>query len=291
MKKILFDTDIGSDIDDALALAYLLREPECELLGITTVSGQPVERAKLASAICRAAGRDDIPIYPGLEGPILGRQLQPRAAQAEKLCNWSHREEFGMFSAVEFMRRTIRENPGEVTLLAVGPMTNVAALFLLDPEIPSLLDSLVLMCGDFGEGTTRNEWNSKCDWAATACIYGKKVRLHRSFGLNVTLLLTLEREEVERNFRADIMAPVKDFAYTWFAGGGKRMVFHDPLAALSIFHPEVCGYKRGNATICTDRPGSLGYSTFEENEDGMHEIAVTVDKERFFTLYFDTVNS
>ena len=64
--KVLFDTDIGSDIDDAVALAYLLAQPHCELMGITTVSGQPIERAKLASAICTAAAQD-VRIVPGTE--------------------------------------------------------------------------------------------------------------------------------------------------------------------------------------------------------------------------------
>lgn len=59
---VLFDTDIGSDIDDAVALGYLLNQPRCELVGITTVSGEARERAALADAICRAAGRRDIPI-------------------------------------------------------------------------------------------------------------------------------------------------------------------------------------------------------------------------------------
>ncbi len=289
MKKILFDTDIGSDIDDALALAYLLKEPECELLGITTVSGEPVERAMIASAICHVAGRDDIPIYPGLEGPYLGQQRQPKAQQAEKLSNWEHKKEFPMFGAIEFMRRTIRENPGEVTLLAVGPMTNVGTLFMLDPEIPSLLGSLVLMCGDFDKGTKRNEWNSKCDWVSTAGIYSKKVSLHRSFGLNVTTKVVILREDVDAKLAGDIMAPVKDFAHTFFNGGAKQMTFHDPLAAVAIFHPEVCTYKRGNVMICTDRPNE-GYSTFEENAEGIHEIAVTVDSDKFFDIYLGAVN-
>lgn len=64
MEKILLDTDIGGDIDDAVCLAYLLREPQCELLGITTVCGQPQRRAEIADAICRSAGRD-IPIARG----------------------------------------------------------------------------------------------------------------------------------------------------------------------------------------------------------------------------------
>lgn len=289
MKKILFDTDIGSDIDDALALAYLLREPECELLGITTVSGEPVKRAMLASAICHAAGRDDIPIYPGLEGPYLGKQRQPYATQAEKLPNWEHKKDFPMFEAIEFMRRTVRENPGEVTLLAVGPMTNIVTLFALDPEIPSLLEGMVLMCGDFEEGTPRNEWNSKCDWVATAGVYSAAVKLHRSFGLNVTLRLTLPRENVESELVGDIMRPVKDFAYKWFENGAERMIFHDPLAAVAVFHPEACIYKRGNVNICTENPNE-GYSTFTESADGKHEIAVDVDNKRFFEIYLEAVN-
>ena len=67
-EKVLFDTDIGSDIDDALALAYLLKEPRCELLGITTVTSFPEQRAAMCSVICRHAGRPDIPIHVG--GPV-----------------------------------------------------------------------------------------------------------------------------------------------------------------------------------------------------------------------------
>ena len=82
--KVLFDTDIGTDIDDAVCLAYLLAQPACELLGITTVSGEPTKRAMLASALCRAAGKD-IPIFPGTEEPLLIEQRQPRAQQADAL--------------------------------------------------------------------------------------------------------------------------------------------------------------------------------------------------------------
>ena len=64
--KILLDTDIGSDIDDAVCLAYLLANPACELLGITTVSGEPERRAMLASAQCRVAGRE-VPSLPDVE--------------------------------------------------------------------------------------------------------------------------------------------------------------------------------------------------------------------------------
>ncbi len=290
MKKVLFDTDIGSDIDDALAIAYLLGEKECDLLGVTTVSGCPVERAKLVSAICTAAGREDIPIYPGMEGPFVGKQWQPNVPQAEKLCNWPHKEDYPMFEAIEFMRRTIRENPHEVTLLAVGPMTNVATLFAIDPEIPSLLEGLVLMCGRFCDGVEKPEWNAKCDYAATYGIYAKRTPIHRSYGLNVTLQLTIDAKEARESFtESKVMQPVMDFAEKYFERID-RMIFHDPLAAMAIFHPDICTYKKGNVSIDVTNPDTLGRTLFEETEDGNHEIAVTVDRDRFFEKYLETVN-
>ena len=71
-KKILLDTDIGSDIDDCLALAYLLKEPDCEILGITTVSGEADKRAAMVDAICRNVGITDMPIFRERSGRSLG---------------------------------------------------------------------------------------------------------------------------------------------------------------------------------------------------------------------------
>ena len=82
--KVLLDTDIGSDIDDAVCLAYLLAQPACDLLGITTVSGEADKRAMMASALCRVAGVE-IPIFPGAEEPLLVPQKQTRAPQAAVL--------------------------------------------------------------------------------------------------------------------------------------------------------------------------------------------------------------
>ena len=75
-EAVFLDTDIGSDIDDAFCLAYLLARPDCELIGITTVSGQPQVRARLASALCAVAGRD-VPIVPGIAAPLAGADRRP----------------------------------------------------------------------------------------------------------------------------------------------------------------------------------------------------------------------
>ena len=199
--KVLLDTDIGSDIDDAVCLAYLLAQPQCDLLGITTVTGEPVERAKMASALCKVAGKD-IPIYPGVEDPMLIPLKQKKAPQASALERWPHETEFPQGEAVEFLRRTIRANPGEVTLLAIGPLTNIGLLFGVDPEIPSLLKSLVLMCGVFTNklaGVGPREWNAIGDSHATAMVYKAAPPVHRSIGLDVTCQCQMDAAEVREH--------------------------------------------------------------------------------------------
>ena len=87
--KVLLDTDIGGDIDDAVCLAYLLANPQCELLGITTVTSEPIKRAQLASVLCTIAEKN-IPVYPGTANPLLIPQLQTKCDQAFALKNWKY---------------------------------------------------------------------------------------------------------------------------------------------------------------------------------------------------------
>jgi purine nucleosidase len=289
-ERILLDTDIGSDIDDALCLAYLLAHPRCDLAGITTVSGEPGRRAAIASALCRAAGKN-VPIHAGAPVPLLAEQRQPRASQAEALrsdgvVRWPHRTDFPPGTAVEFLRRTIREDPGNVTLLAIGPLTNLALLFRVDPEIPSLLGRLVLMCGSFLGTPSRHggaEWNALCDPHATAIVYAARPREHRSIGLDVTLQVSITADEARRRFAHGLLRPVLDLAEVWFRTAD-RVVFHDPLAAVSLFEPEVCRFARG--TVAVDLDAAPGRTGWTPSADGPHEIAVEVDPARFKEVFF-----
>jgi purine nucleosidase len=286
--KVLLDTDIGSDIDDAVCLAYLLAQPECELLGITTVSGEPVQRAMIASAVCTLAGQQ-IPIYPGAADPLLVPQRQTRAQQASALDRWPHEREFPRGQAIEFLRQTIRTHPGEVTLLAIGPMTNVALLFAADPEIPSLLKSLVLMCGVFTSQLPRVgplEWNALLDPHATAMIYRAPVAQHRSVGLDVTCQVVMDAAEVRERFRAPLLQPVRDFAEVWFHER-PEITFHDPLAAAAIFEPQICTFTRGTVEVELASPRLGGLTFWRPDGDAPpHEVALHVDRERFFEHYF-----
>ena len=292
MEKIILDTDIGSDIDDAVCLAYLLKQPKCDLLGITTVSGEPEKRAMMASVLCKVVGKDGIPIYPGIENPLVTPIVQPKAQQAKLLDRWAHDKKLPKGEAIEFLRRTIRENPGEITLLAIGPMTNIAALFIIDPEIPSLLKDLILMCGVFSYKLHNNiiltEWNALNDPYATKIVYEAKAKRIRSIGLDVTMKVIMDKQECKDSFTADIMEPVFDFAGVWFENAD-HIVFHDPLAATTIFDDKICRFEKGDIQVETNSHFLGGLTKFSSSADGINEVAVDVDSNLFFKHFFDVV--
>jgi len=289
--KVLLDTDIGSDIDDAIALAYLLSHPECELMGITTVSGEPEKRAEMASAICHNAGKANIPIHAGCPQAIQVDIRQKTAEQAAALGRRPRCRNFASYTAIPFLRDVIRSRPREVTLLAIGPLTNVALLFALDPEIPSLLGQLVLMCGRFMD-RMQGEWNAINDPHATALVYGAGCQArpmrHVSYGLDVTTRCTLPADEVRERFTARVLEPVRDFAEVWFSRSDK-VTFHDPLAAACLFKPELCTYRKGLIRVPQEGP-TAGWTVLDPNASpAPHTVAVNVDPERFFEHFFSVV--
>jgi len=285
-EKIIFDTDIGSDIDDAICLAYLLAKPECELLGITTVSGEADNRAMIASMICKAAGKH-IPIFPGAEEPLTIPQKQPIARQAKVLPAWEHDKKFPHGEAIEFMRQTIRKNPGEINLIAVGPLTNIALLFMIDPEIPHLLKSLVMMGGVFiNLNPYPTEWNIRCDPHAAAIVYRSHANMHKSIGLDVTLKVTMAVSDVQNRFKSTSLKPVLDIINAFYKPTD-NITFHDPLAVVTIFNSEICLFKKGKVEVEISGERGEGFTSWEQHESGgFHEVAAEVNSQNFFTEYF-----
>lgn len=302
-EKILLDTDIGTEVDDAITLAYLLANPEAELVGITTVTGESIERAKMASVFCKVAGKD-IPIYAGCEKPILVPQIELYAPQKKILDKWVHDSKFSPNKAVTFMQEMIHRYPGEITLLCIAPLTNVGLLFAIDPEIPKLLKRIVLMCGSptyvrydntsekmsamqdsdhivlGSKGVLEN--NALIDPHATKIVYEAEVAEHITCGLNVTSQLIMKPQEAEAIFCHPLLQPVMDVAREWFKDE-ERVTFHDPLTAVSLFHDDVCTFETGNLMIDTQSSLLAGFTYWRPAPDGKHKVAMTVDKQKFFT--------
>jgi len=284
---ILLDTDIGSDIDDAVALAYLLRQPRCELIGITTVTGDVDQRSALAAAVCDAAGRPDIPVHSGASKPLVHGPGQPLVPQYAALASRPHRKGFPANTAVEFLRSAIRARPGEVTLLTIGPLTNIALLFAIDPEIPGLLKQVVSMAGVFWPhvwGPT--EWNCRVDPVANAITMNARPPRHVLYGLDVTYECQMKTDEVRKRFAVPTFDIVRDLAEVWFGKSKEGMTFHDPLAAAAIFKPELCTYRDGKIVADANMGELAGITAFHPEEHGPHRVAATVDAPAFFQEYF-----
>jgi len=290
--KILLDTDIGSDIDDAVCLAYLLAQPRCELMGITTVTGEAAERAMMADVLCKVAGRE-IPIFAGLENPLIVPARQPRAPQYQAAAKWPHRREFPG-NAIDFLRNTIRSHPHEITLLTIGPLTNIAAMLSVDPQIARLLKSLVMMGGNFtpvrgSDGRSiYAEWNILNDPHAAAIVFHADIPLVHAIGLDVTLQVTMPSAEVRRRFEKKLLRPVLDFAEVWFSHAQDRITFHDPLAATTIFDEEICEFEAGNIDVELNSEKLAGFTFWNpDSKAARHQVAKTVNSKRFFEHYFE----
>ncbi len=292
---VLLDTDPGSDIDDVIALAYLLRQPRCDLVGVTTVSGRTEERAGIVDYVLRAAGRGEVPVHAGLAGPVCGGPGQPEVPQYAAIAGLPHRRDFERGAAVGFIRETIRKRPGEVVLLTIGPMTNVAAGLLMDPELGGMLKGVVTMGGRFfpppgwmGDGKW-SEWNILCDPTAGKMFYERRFANHVSYGLDVTERCTMGAAEVRARFGGiPVLRELLSMAEVWFSRS-ERITFHDPLAAVGIFDPGVCEYEKGTVSLepsASDQAASRTYFTTGVDGGGPHTVARRVDVGRFFEGYF-----
>jgi purine nucleosidase len=286
---ILLDTDIGNDIDDALALAYLLRQPRCELVGVTAATGDPVQRAQLAKWLCIRAGKPEIPVAAGLVGPLLTGPGQPHVHQYPAMPASETPEV--RTDAIDFMRETIRARPHEITLLAIGPMTSVGALFAADPELPGLLKQTVLMCGSYGvtDLGRPTEWNAHVDPVAAGILFRQAVPgTLTAVGLDVSLACKLDLPTFWKGFEGEdpLLQSVTAMAQIWAEGAG-LVYFHDPLAASLIFLPELCRLARGTVDVELLE----GETRWSESEEGPHRVPDSVDSESFFEDYFDIVRS
>lgn len=292
MKKILLDTDIGGDIDDAVCLAYLLKEPQCNLLGITTVSGEPEKRAAVANAICRTVDKD-IPIVAGLDSTLQPVPVYPTPDGASALNNWKH-DTYQPSDAPAFMHQMIKNHPHEIELIGIGNMTNIATLFRDYPDTPGLLKSLYVMNGYFADEPLPEPWYNWNAWAdplASKLVFDSKVNVHKVIALEVTEMLTIQAERATELFHtnSNLNKAVLDFGNAWLESSN-QLTLHDPLVAVSIFHPEICQFERGFVTVETNDEQSMGATTFTLNRNGHVEIARTVDKEAFYSILCNTLN-
>ena len=166
--KLVLDTDIGGDIDDALALALALNSTEIELLAVTTVNTDPPLRARIAAKMLRTWGREDVPVAPGQRDMFDGSPTYEKDINQAAVLTGDDQQPGG--DGVDLIIDTVGSHPGEVDLVSIGPMTNIAVAFQRAPELAAKVGRLVIMGGSL-HSERKVESNIKCDPAAAAYVF------------------------------------------------------------------------------------------------------------------------
>lgn len=272
--KVIYDTDPG--VDDAMALYFALAHPAIDLVGISTTFGNvTVEQAAINALYLSALAGRNIPVTKGAAMPLRKPMPAPPAHihGADGLGNLPTRlpveGRFDPRTSAQFMVDMARAQPGEITLVAVGPLGNLSLALELEPRLPRLLREVVLMGGTLLEPgnvspvAEANIWN---DPDAAAQVFGAGWNQLTMVGLDVThrvilpLSLFKKMADHQRHVATDTLHHAVSFYANHYSGLHPRVAAihgcfgHDVLAFLYLVHPELFTLERGQVRVATTGP-------------------------------------
>ncbi len=251
---VLIDTDIGDDIDDALALALALRSPEIELLGVTTVFGDTRLRARLAAHVLRVFGHEDIPVAAGQQMPLMLRHRPSGVPQVAILDTCATSSELSLYSGPELIIQTAIAHHGNLTLLCLGPLTNVATALTIEPRLFMAIRNIVMIGGT--SGFPLPEWNVRSDAQAAQIVLASGAPV-TMLGWNVTKCCQLRESDIERlgyenspqtHLLSQLLAVWQRHRPRWHP---KLPYLHDPLTIVALCAPELFHFEVMTARVFT----------------------------------------
>ena len=296
MQKIILDTDIGDDIDDALALAFAIMSGKLDILGVTTVFRNAEQRAELACCLLEALGRTDIPVYSGIGKTLLQSipdweqvAASHRPRQMEVLKKQQPSIQPMPSNAVDFIIDTVMAGEGDITLVPIGPFTNIAAAFTIEPRLAQKTQ-IVMMGG--ATDRVRPEWNALCDPEATRVVFGTGVPI-TMVGLDVTTKCVMSYEQVKTIGAIDrpINQICSELIHLW--GGDNpepRPTLHDPLAVAILLDSTLCEMREMRIeveTLADHLRGATVPTTGEPNAS----VCTSVDAARFMDYFVQILTS
>jgi purine nucleosidase len=272
---VILDTDIGDDIDDALALALALQSPELRVLAITTVLHQGERRADLTYRILELYHRTDIPVGVGAEQPLLAASNNLPIKQTQALASDYHMPLDRRRNGLELLIETVMRSPEKVTLLAYGPATNVAIALRAEPRLAGKLERIVLMNGVFFRPGL--EYNTFRDPEASQIVYTSGIPV-TTVGLDVTTQCRLSAENLAQMESSSFenVKFLRKLIGLWQNGNAEqRPTLHDPLAVLVTFRGDLIDTVQGKVTVETKgSPGlSYGLTVFRPDASGSVSVA------------------
>jgi inosine-uridine nucleoside N-ribohydrolase len=283
---ILFDTDIGTDVDDAYALALALASPEVDLRGVTTVGSDAESRAWMVCRMLTAVGRRDVPVAWG---------RAPQAAEAIE-GQIQYRQHPGVVfnrtikpvkeTAVDLLYSRLKAEPDKLTLVPVGPLTNIARLLTEHPDCKPWIKRIVLMGGSVRVGYEPRsvpcpEWNIKCDIPAAQTVFTSGIPLVVA-PLDATASLKLEEPLRRKLFAActPLTYQVQALYQLW---NQPTPTLFDPAAVALAFTEEF--FTMEDLSLEVDDKGFTRIGKGKPNA----RVATSVKGDKFLAWYVDRV--
>ena len=286
-KKIILDTDIGDDIDDAFALALAVKSPELKVIGVC-IENAIDGRTKIALKLLHLEGRDDIPVAKGLEVPgLIGK---PQANQVSWSIDYDLTKPCKL-NAVDFIISKVKESPGEITIISIGPLTNIAMALKKSPEIKGMINEIVVMGGPFYIGygikieqKPGSDYNLGCDPKASKSIFTSGIPI-LSVGLQVTAHLKLWKENRDRirNANTSLTNSLCELYHLW---SGEVPTLYDPLAVAVTIDQTFVDKSSVHVEI-----GDNGDTWVLEGLIPNVDVCTFVDKNRFMDFFMNRILS
>lgn len=311
---VIIDCDPGHD--DAMAILWALAAPELEVLAVTTVAGnQTIEKVtNNAIKVLTKAGRSDIPVAMGAKQPLIrklvvGGEVVHGSSGLEgpvlPECGFAPSK----LSALELLVKTLEESEEKITLVPIGPLTNIAALFITRPDLKEKIERLSIMGGGayMGNWTPAAEYNIWADPEAAKVVFNSGLPIIMA-GLDVThkAYITREENEVLRaqgNEISVFAAELIDYfsKYHYEVEGFPGCTMHDPTAIAALIYPDMftsitCNVDvevSGELTTGMTVVDTIGYKEkiFGEKVDKNTTVLFNVDRPRYVEAFFAAMKS
>jgi len=282
-EKVIIDTDIGDDIDDAFAVALAVKCPELQVLGLTTTFGDTETRARIADRLLGETGHADIPVLAGK--PTSTKTMsQGRYADDGRFAKSSHGD------AVDFLLDQIRKYPGEITLIGIGPLMNIGSAIDRDAATFRKLKRVVIMGGSVHRGygdlgyndhvAPQPEWNILNDVASAQKLFAAGVPLY------VMPLDSTQRklDEVKREFLFSRGTETTDqLTILYHLWAQETPTLFDAMTVVFVLKPELCPVTPLHIRV--DEKGN----TREEPGAANAQVCLNSNPEDFFQFYLRRV--
>jgi inosine-uridine nucleoside N-ribohydrolase len=288
--KLILDVDTG--VDDALALGYAVHNPEIDLLAVTTLAGNidVINATENTRRVMQFVGGADVPIHQGASRPVARAHRDAAHYHGQNGLGDAQlpesRIELGPDRGPAAIIRLVRQFPGEVTVVAVGPLTNIAIALNVFPELANQVKRLVIMGGAYtvsGNVTPHAEFNVWADPEAAQQVFATTFTEAFAVGVDVSHQTPLVRSSWQE--AQDIQSPlpqlVRHVCHRSFAIRGQAdFPLHDPLATAVAVDPSLVTCKRATVNVVLSGPEE-GKTLFSPSPEGNWNVAVGVDASRF----------